>query len=203
MASGGGGALPWTIHKPIIGLAEPEAIIMSVLSHQAGSTTGMGTANPRAQALANRLERGAEALATLAASLTDAEWQTPLPHDGRTIGVVVHHVGSVYPIEIQLAQTLADGKKVSGVTMADVHAMNANHAKENAGVTREAAIDLLRRNSAAAAVAIRALGDEQLERAAEASLYDDAPITCQFMLEDHAVRHSYHHLAGIKAALKR
>ena len=27
------------------------------------------------------------------------------------------------------------------------------------------------------------------------------PVTCQFMLEDHAVRHSYHHLAGIRAAL--
>jgi hypothetical protein len=27
------------------------------------------------------------------------------------------------------------------------------------------------------------------------------PLTCQFFLEDHAVRHSYHHLAGIRAAL--
>ena len=31
----------------------------------------------RANALAERLERGAEALAILAASLTDAEWKTP------------------------------------------------------------------------------------------------------------------------------
>jgi hypothetical protein len=36
-----------------------------------------------------------------------------------------------------------------------------------------------------------------------ASLDDDAPITCQFMLEDHAVRHSYRHLALIRAALKK
>jgi hypothetical protein len=34
-------------------------------------------------------------------------------------------------------------------------------------------------------------------------LNSDAPLTCQFMLEDHAVRHSYHHLAGIRAALGR
>ena len=70
-------------------------------------------------------------------------------------------------------------------------------------VTKEAALELLRRNSAAAAAAIRALSDEELERAAPASLYANAPITCQFMLEDHAVRHSYHHLARIRAALKR
>jgi hypothetical protein len=35
------------------------------------------------------------------------------------------------------------------------------------------------------------------------SLYEDAPVTCQFVLEDHAVRHSYHHLAGIKKAVRR
>jgi len=28
-------------------------------------------------------------------------------------------------------------------------------------------------------------------------------VTCQFMFEDHAVRHSFHHLAKIRAAVKR
>ena len=77
------------------------------------------------------------------------------------------------------------------------------HALEHHAVTKEAALELLRRNSTAAAAAIRALSDEELERAAPASLYANAPVTCQFMLEDHAVRHSYHHLARIRAALKR
>ena len=36
---------------------------------------------------------------------------------------------------------------------------------------------------------------------AAVSLYADAPVTCQFVLEDHAVRHSYHHLARIRGAL--
>ena len=62
---------------------------------------------------------------------------------------------------------------------------------------------LLRQNSTAAAAGIRALSDEELDRAAPASLYGDAPLTCQFMLEDHAVRHSYHHLDRIRKALKR
>jgi hypothetical protein len=43
--------------------------------------------------------------------------------------------------------------------------------------------------------------DAELDSAAPASLYFDAPVTAQFMLEDHAVRHSYHHLARIRAAL--
>ena len=96
----------------------------------------------RSNALADRLEQGARALADFASGLTDAQWRTRVPKDGRTVGVIVHHVASVYPIEIQLAQ------------------------------------------------------------AAPASLYADAPVTCQFMLEDHAVRHSYHHLARLRKAVR-
>jgi hypothetical protein len=65
------------------------------------------------------------------------------------------------------------------------------------------ALALLQRNSTAAAVAIRALSDEQLDRAALVSLNGDAPLTCQFLLEDHAVRHSYHHLAALRATVTR
>lgn len=157
--------------------------------------------SPRARALAGRLEEGARALAALANALTDAQWHTRVLNDGRTIGVIVHHVASVYPLEIQLAQTLAEGQPVTDVTMDHVHAMNAAHAREYEAVSKEAAIDLLQHNSAAAAAAIRALNDNALDRAATASLYSNAPVTCQFMLEDHAVRHSYHHLASIQRTL--
>ena len=156
----------------------------------------------RTNALAERLEQGASALAVFASALTDAEWQSRMPKDGRKIGVIVHHVASVYPLEIQLAQTLAAGKPVVGVTSDAVNEMNAGHAREHDAVTKEETLDLLRRNSAAAAAAIRALSDEELDRAAPVSLNSDAPLTCQFMLEDHAVRHSYHHLARIREALK-
>ncbi len=157
----------------------------------------------RTNAIAERLEQGAAALATFASGLTDAEWQTRVPRDGRKVGVIVHHVASVYPLEIQIAQTVAVGQPVAGVAWSAVHEMNAGHAVEHDAVTKVAALDLLRRNSAAAAAAIRALRDEDLDRAATVSLSDDAPLTCQFVLEDHAVRHSYHHLAGLRAALAR
>jgi hypothetical protein len=155
----------------------------------------------RTNALADRLEHGARDLASFASALTDAEWQTRVK-DGRKVGVIVHHVATMYPLEIQLAQTLAAGKPVAGVTWDAVHELNAGHAREHDAVTKEAALDLLRRNSASAAAAIRALSDEELDRAAPVSLNSDAPLTCQFMLEDHAVRHSYHHLDRIRAALK-
>jgi hypothetical protein len=159
--------------------------------------------NQRSDVLAVRLENGARALAALAATLSETEWQLRLPGDGRKIGVVVHHVASMYPIEIKLASLLAAGQPITGVTWDAVAAINLNHAKEHDGVTKESALALLKTNSAAAAAAIRGFTDEELDRAASVSLNSDAPLTCQFFVEDHAVRHSYHHLAGVKSALAR
>lgn len=159
--------------------------------------------NLRSDALAARLEDGATALAAFAATLSEKEWQTRLPRDGRKVGVVVHHVASVYPIEIHLASLLVSGQPIAGVTWDVVDTMNRDHAKKNDGVTKEETLALLANNSAAAAASIRVLSDEQLDGAAPVSLNSNAPLTCPFMLEDHAVRHSYHHLAGIRAALGR
>ncbi|OFW13759.1 MAG: hypothetical protein A3F69_01670 [Acidobacteria bacterium RIFCSPLOWO2_12_FULL_66_10] len=157
----------------------------------------------RANALAERLEQGADALAVFAKTLSDAEWQKPTSKDGRTVGVIVHHVASVYPIEIDLARQLASGKAITGVTWDAVDEMNAKHAREHAAVGKDEALALLARNSRTAAAAIRDLSDTELDRAAPVSLNGDAPLTTQFLLEDHAVRHSYHHLARIRKTLGR
>jgi hypothetical protein len=159
--------------------------------------------NRRSEALAARLESGAAALAAFAGALSEAEWHTRLPKDGRKVGVIVHHVASMYPIEIQLASLLAVGQPITGVTWDDVNKINHDHARENDNATKEVAVALLKTNSAAAASAVRAFTDEQLDSAAPVSLNSDAPLTCQFFLEDHPVRHGYHHLAGIRAALAR
>jgi hypothetical protein len=157
----------------------------------------------RTNALADRLEQGASALAAFASGLTDAEWQTRVPRDGRTVGVIVHHVASMYPLEMQLASGLAAGKPIAGVSWNDVHEINAKHAREYASVTKAQALDLLKRNSTEAAAGLRAMSDDELDRAATISLNSDAPLTCQYFLEEHPVRHSFHHLAGIRAALKK
>jgi hypothetical protein len=68
-------------------------------------------------------------------------------------------------------------------------------------VTKAAALKLLHKNSAEAAAAVRAFTDEELDTAARFSLTYGAPVTAQFVIEDHALRHSWHHLARIRKAL--
>ncbi|MGH2403782.1 MAG: DinB family protein [bacterium] len=157
----------------------------------------------RANALADRIELGASALSTFAEGLSDAEWRTPVPRDGRTVGVMVHHVASVYPYEIKAARHVASGTAITGLTLEAMAQANAEHAREHAAVGKKETLDLLRRNSREAAGVIRAFTDQELDRAAPVSLHANAPLTAQFVIEDHALRHSFHHLARIRAALGR
>ena len=140
----------------------------------------------RSSALADRLLQGAESLARVAETLDDQQWATPIPGDGRPVGVVVHHVAAVYPIEVQLAQQLASGRPIEGVSWDDIHAMNAQHASDHAGVV---------------AAEVRKLSDDELDAAACVCLNGDAPLTAQFFIEAHALSHSFHHLSRIRAAL--
>ena len=158
----------------------------------------------RAELLAARIEEGAAGLAALAEGLSDAEWGTPTSAtDRRTVGQIVNHVALVYPIEIDLARAIAGGNAVTDVTWQVVAEMNAGHARDYAKVTRAEALELLRKNSRQAAEVVRAFTDEELDRAAPFSLSFGAPVTAQFVIEDHALRHSWHHLARIRTALGR
>ena len=93
---------------------------------------------------------------------------------------------------------------MTGVTYEGaVKDMNAKHAADNSAAGKAETVALLRTNSKAAADAVRKMSDAELDRAAPVSLNSDAVLTAQFVLEDHAVRHSWHHLAKVKGALAR
>ena len=103
----------------------------------------------RSSTLALRLEKGALALEAYANALSEADWQTRVPHDGRKIGVVVHHVATMYPLEIDLARTLAAGQPIEGVTDDSTHREWADlswsvprfrHLPARAGSTRDDAV---------------------------------------------------------------
>ena len=140
------------------------------------TTVARATMNRRSEALAARLEAGAMALAAFAITLSETQWQARVPNDGRKVGVVVHHVASMYPIEIQLAQMIAAGRPIVGITWEAVAAINRDHEETNDDVTKQEALALLARNSATAARAIRDLTDNELDRAAPVSLNSDAPL---------------------------
>jgi len=154
-----------------------------------------------ANQLADRINEGADVLARFARDLSDSQWGTVVKPDGRTVGVIVHHVGNMYPIELDVIRTALKGQPITDVTWDVVAQINAAHAREKAGVTKSEALDILGRNSREASAEIRRLTDEELARAVPFSLSYGAPMTVQFIVEDHPLRHPWHHLARIRKAL--
>jgi hypothetical protein len=175
------------------------------MAHETAAThKTKSSAGRRAELLAARIEEGAAGLAAFAEGLSEAEWNKPVSStDRRSVGVIVHHVATMYPIEIDVARAVASGKAITDVTWEVVAEINAKHSHENAKATKAAALELLRRNGREAAAAVRELTDEQLDSAAPFSLSFGAPVTAQFVIEDHALRHSWHHLARIRKAVGR
>ena len=175
-----------------------------VATRQSNDAQNVRSISRRAEALAERIEEGGAKLGAFAEELSEAEWNSVVSEtDKRTVGVIVHHVASMYPIEIEVARVVASGKEVSDVTGDVVAQINAKHAEENAGASKSATLELLRRNSHEAANAVRSLTNDELDQAAPFSLSFGAPVTTQFVIEDHALRHSWHHLARIRKALGR
>src|ERR1041385_2987532 len=158
----------------------------------------------RAEQLADRIEEGAAGLAAFAETLSDAERHMPGSQtDRRPLGIIVHHVASVYPLEVEAARAIARGNAVTEVTWEAVADMNAKHSDSQREITKEAALKVLRKNSREAAAAVRTFTDDELDSAAPFSLSYGAPMTAQFVIEDHALRHSWHHLAKIRKTVGR
>src|SRR4030095_679848 len=111
-----------------------------------------GSVGRRAELLSDRIEEGAAVLAAFAEGLSEEEWRAPVSAtDRRSAGVIVHHVASMYPIEIDVARAVASGKAVTDVTWDAVAQLNAKHAREHAEETKTTALELLRRHSREAA----------------------------------------------------
>jgi hypothetical protein len=156
----------------------------------------------RANTFADRIEQGAESLAVHIESFSEAEWNTIVPNEKRSVGTLAHHVASMYQAEVELTLQLAVGDPIKGLTFDDIDEINANHAQEHAQVEKVETLKFLRESSRAAADRIRELTDVELDTAAAVSLNADAPLTTQFFIEDHPLRHSFQHLDSIRKLLK-
>jgi hypothetical protein len=195
-----------TNRKAKIEFAEGRELPMSAIAKTISTDSGQkeNAGHPRAEALADRIEQGAALLAAFAEQLSDEEWTMPVSTtDRRPVGVIVNHVASVYPIEVGAARAIAGGNAVTDVTWEAIADMNAKHAIEQIRTHKADTLELLQRNSREAAAAVRTFTDAELDQAAPFSLSFGAPVTAQFVIEDHALRHSWHHLARIRKAVGR
>lgn len=155
----------------------------------------------RAHELAERFERINDEVIAVVEGCSNEQWATIVPEEGRTVGVVCHHVGGGYRFLTQLVQALSTGEAGPPVDMEAIHAANAQHMERYASCTKDEALALLRRNGSAAKAVVEALTDEQLDREGRLVLYGDRPVTARLVIERRLIGHPWSHLQGIRDVL--
>jgi hypothetical protein len=154
----------------------------------------------RVQALADQFEQANQDLITFVQGLTDDQWQTMVPNEQRTVGVVLHHLASSHVPVSQAVAMIAAGQSLP-VTAELLDQINAAHAQQHAGCTRAETVALLQTTGPAAAAAIRALSDEQLDRSVPMALLGGAPLTAEQFAQGGLLGHIHGHRQSIQAAL--
>ena len=152
----------------------------------------------RARHLAQQFEQANHELIATVERLSDAQWQTKTPGDGRSVGVVAHHVAEGHKGIAGLAGAIAHGQPVPPLTMEMIHQGNATHASQHAHCTKAETLALLRQNGAAAAAIVRGLGDADLDRTATLPL---GTMSASQAIERILIGHVHDHHGSIRKAI--
>ena len=131
---------------------------------------------------------------------SDEQWRQPCVDEERAVGVVAHHVAIVYPAFARMVGVFAAGETYTpGSGMDKIHEMNAQHAKEQAGIGKAEVRDLLRTNGAAIGVALRGLREEQFD--AVAGVFGGNELSVGQVVEYVVVGHTREHLGSVRATV--
>ena len=132
---------------------------------------------------------------------TETQWRAQVEEEGRTVGVVLHHIAYAYPFVVQWAVGLAQGEGAPAVTYDDVHALNHQHAEAQANVDSAATLALLKTNAAAAAEQLGQLSDADLQTSAPFALIGGQPISVQQMVQWFLINHAENHIKAIHKSI--
>ena len=159
----------------------------------------------RSAQLAERFEAAQDEFIRLVESLDDEQWHRVgrnFPQrvndedEGRTVGVIAHHVATSGPFIMERIRLMAAGSPLPPA--GDFRELNARHAAENAAVTRAEVLDVLRETKGPIAAAVRAIPDQQLDVERDTPV---GPMSVAQRLERVLIGHLKMHQGSIEAAL--
>ncbi len=155
-------------------------------------------ASERSGALADDFAwANAEAVA-FARSCSEDAWMRPVPGEGWTVGVVLHHIAESHGNTRRWVEEMAQGDGVTD-TADTIDEANAAHAVRAASVTPTETVSLLEDNGARLAATLRALSDEELDRSAVFGPAGGRAFPT-FELASVPARHTREHLSHARSA---
>jgi choline dehydrogenase-like flavoprotein len=151
----------------------------------------------RAESLAKQFEAKVAEMTGVIAKLSESDWKKTTADEKWSVGVTAHHVAGGHEGILGLVKTIASGQSIPNFTMAMLDEMNAKHAREHAGCTKAETLALHEKGAAAAAAAVRALSDAQLDQSGTV-ITGVPPMTTQQVIEGILINHITDHLGSIR-----
>lgn len=154
----------------------------------------------RAQDLVQRFATANNAMIDYIEACSEADLNKVTAVEGWSVRVAAHHIAASHEPVAGLAYLLATGGELPPLTMAIINQMNAQHAIDQANVSKATVIDDLRQNGTKAAAMVAGLNDEQLDRSAHLGTFG-ATMSAQQVIENILISHITYHLDSIKATV--
>ena len=154
----------------------------------------------RATNLAKRYEGAVAELTALIEESTDAQWRAICKGEGWSFGVTGHHIAEDQDGLVNWFTAIVNAapRPQSAETLDQ---RTARHAAEHANCTKAETLDLLRAGTTRAARAVRALGDEQLDRSAPPAPDGRPGLTAGEVIDRILIGHVTGHMASMRAAI--
>ena len=151
----------------------------------------------RAESLAKQFEAKAAEMTVVIKGLSDADWKKTTAAEKWSVGVTAHHVAGGHEGILGLVKTVAAGRSISNFTMAMLDEGNAKHARDHAACTKAETLALHEKGAAAAAAAVRALSDAELDQ--KGTVLAEMPaMTTQQVIEGILINHVNDHMGSIR-----
>jgi uncharacterized damage-inducible protein DinB len=154
----------------------------------------------RAAELADDLKQANEELLSLLIGIDSEQWQRQVPGDGRSVGVIAHHVAVSHPFVMGIARSVAAGGEIP-LTWERVHEANAQHAKDQADCGLETTLALLREANTETVAAVARFDDSSLSRSASDPLRDGGVTSAGDVVRLYMIDHARFHLGAIRTAV--
>jgi len=154
----------------------------------------------KAEALAKQFEAKVQEATGVIERISDADWKKLTSAEKWPVCVVAHHLASAHPPIAAIIKEVATGTSKGDVTMDQLNAMNAKHAKDFASCTKAETLALHKKGAAEAAAIVRGLSDDQLKKTGPV-LKGMPAMSPEQLVPGVLCHHIDEHLGSIRAAL--
>jgi len=155
------------------------------------------TMETKGEAFAEQFEAKVKEATALLEKLTDADWKRMTAAEKWTVAATAHHVASSYEPITHIIKTIAAGQALPHFTREMLDEMNAQHAKEFAGCTKQETIALHQKGAATAAAAVRGLSDVELAKTGTV-FTGMPPMSAEEMVKGALLGHIDEHFGSIR-----